>query len=99
MKEMPRGLRRRRFFMGVLAVVVILGANTPPAWAYVSDYLHDQLINSDEYKSSYGHWDVINLPADVQVNAIHAALLPTGRILLIAGSGNNTDNFAAGTFR
>ncbi|WP_344078450.1 galactose oxidase-like domain-containing protein [Luedemannella helvata] len=99
MREMPRGLRRRRFIMGVLAVVVILGANTPPAWSYVSDYMHDQLINSDDYKSRYGKWDVIELPPDVRVNAIHAALLPTGRILIIAGSGNDTEQFAAGTFK
>jgi hypothetical protein len=99
MKEMPRGLRRRRILMAVLAVVVIFGANTPPAWAYVSGYLHDQLINSDDYKARYGHWDVIELPADVRVNAIHAALLDTGKILLVAGSGNDVKQFEAGTFR
>ena len=33
------------------------------------------------------------------VNAIHAALLPTGKVLLVEGSGNNWVQFDAGTFR
>ena len=33
------------------------------------------------------------------VGAIHAALLHTGKVLLIAGSGNNAERFEAGTFR
>ena len=32
------------------------------------------------------------------MNAIHAALLHTGKVLLIAGSGNNRKAFEAGTF-
>jgi Domain of unknown function (DUF1929) len=35
----------------------------------------------------------------VQVNAVHAALLDTGKLLIIAGSGNNQAMFAAGTFK
>ena len=38
-------------------------------------------------------------PQDFRVNAIHAALLHTGKVLIIAGSGNNRDDFEAGTFR
>ena len=41
----------------------------------------------------------MDLPDDQKVNAIHAAVLPTGRILLIAGSGNKEDMFNAGTFK
>lgn len=33
------------------------------------------------------------------VRAVHAALMRTGKVLLIAGSGNDRDSFAAGTFR
>jgi hypothetical protein len=33
------------------------------------------------------------------VNAIHAALLPTGKVLLVEGSGNNWQKFDAGTFK
>jgi hypothetical protein len=38
-------------------------------------------------------------PAPSPVRAVHAALLHTGKVLLIAGSGNDPDQFAAGTFK
>ncbi len=47
--------------------------------------------------ASDGSWAVTTKPADVR--AVHVALLRTGKVLLIAGSGNNKDNFAAGSFR
>jgi hypothetical protein len=43
-----------------------------------------------------GSWSVTATPSDVR--AVHVALLRTGKVLLIAGSGNNRDNFAAGSF-
>jgi hypothetical protein len=64
-----------------------------------SNYTHDLEINSPEYKAKYGFWQIINLPNDVRVNAIHAALLDTGKLLIIAGSGNDVKQFAAGTFK
>ena len=42
-----------------------------------------------------GEWQVSN-PSPVR-NA-HVALLHTGKVLLVAGSGNNVDNFNAGSF-
>ncbi|MFC5136912.1 galactose oxidase-like domain-containing protein [Actinomycetospora rhizophila] len=77
----------------------MLGVNVPPAWAWFSELRHQRLINSQEYKEQFGKWDVLELPDDQKVNAIHAAVLPTGRILLIAGSGNKEDMFNAGTFK
>jgi hypothetical protein len=91
--------RRRRTLIGVVAGAVVLAVNVPPAWAFISNYEHDKLINSAEYKSQYGHWDVIDLPPDVRVNAVHAALLPTGKLLVVAGSGNDEQQFDAGTFK
>lgn len=38
-------------------------------------------------------------PSPSPVRAIHAALLPTGKVLLVAGSGNQADVFTAGDFR
>jgi hypothetical protein len=32
------------------------------------------MIDSPDYQARYGRWDVIDLPEDMQVNAIHAAL-------------------------
>ncbi|MFD3508949.1 galactose oxidase-like domain-containing protein [Nocardia sp. NPDC058666] len=44
-----------------------------------------------------GSWEVLAMPSPVR--AVHAAVLPTGKVLLIAGSGNDPDAFAAGTFK
>jgi hypothetical protein len=96
-----QGLTRRvkRFLLLVVVPAVMLGVNIPPAWAWISDIRHQRLINSQPYKEQSGKWDVLDLPPGQQVNAIHAAVLPTGKILLIAGSGNKEDMFAAGTFK
>jgi hypothetical protein len=48
--------------------------------------------------AALGSWDTIDIPEDVQINAIHSVALPTGDVLLIAGSGNDVKQFAAGTF-
>jgi len=95
-----RWVRRRRKLITLITLpAVLLGVNVPPAIAFVQDFQHQQLIDSHDYKAKYGRWDVIDLPEDLQVNAIHAALLPTGKLLIVAGSGNDQANFDAGTFR
>ena len=43
-----------------------------------------------------GAWQVLPFPSPVR--AIHAVLLYTGKVLLVAGSGNDPTEFAAGTF-
>ena len=44
-----------------------------------------------------GRWTVNN--QNMPIRAMHATLLDTGKVLLIAGSGNDVNQFAAGTFR
>lgn len=44
-----------------------------------------------------GRWTVTANP--MPLRAMHGTLLNDGRVLLIAGSGNSTANFAAGTFK
>ncbi|MET8012655.1 galactose oxidase early set domain-containing protein [Streptomyces sp. NPDC005271] len=44
-----------------------------------------------------GRWTVLDMPSPVR--AIHAVLLNNGKVLLIAGSGNDRDAFQAGTFK
>jgi hypothetical protein len=44
-----------------------------------------------------GTWSTASSPSPVR--AIHAALMHTGKVLLIAGSGNDPTDFAAGTFK
>ncbi|QXE34990.1 DUF1929 domain-containing protein [Streptomyces sp. GMY02] len=43
-----------------------------------------------------GRWEV--LPTENPVRSMHSVVLHNGKVLLIAGSGNNTDMFEAGTF-
>lgn len=76
-------------------VALVLGSNSMMAAAII----HEIEINSNSYKAEKGHWDVIDLPADLRVNAIHAALLSSGKILIVAGSGNTTSMFDNGTFK
>lgn len=44
----------------------------------------------------YGEWTTLAYPTTVR--AIHVTLLRTGKVLLMAGSGNNAANFVAGSF-
>ena len=44
-----------------------------------------------------GRWTTVTPPGNVR--GLHATLLKDGRVLLIAGSGNQASDFAAGTFR
>ncbi len=44
-----------------------------------------------------GHW-AMN-PSPMPVRAMHVALMHTGKVLLVAGSGNDRATFDAGTFR
>ncbi len=88
------GRRVRQLVLVITAAVVLLGVNVPPAWSYISEWRHEQLINSPEYVRAFGHWDTLTVPGGDRVNAIHAALLASGKVLLIAGSGNKEDMFA-----
>lgn len=92
--RLSNGRRVRQLVLVVTAAIVLLGVNVPPAWSYISEWRHEQLINSPEYVRDHGHWDTLSIPATDRVNAIHAALLSTGKVLLIAGSGNKEDMFA-----
>jgi hypothetical protein len=87
----------------VLVSSVIIGAalamNAPAVIALGKEQYHDYTINQQSYKAKYGHWSVLNLPPDVRVNAVHATLLRDGKLLIIAGSGNDPAQFKAGTFK
>lgn len=100
LRRMFAAMRRRGRLVTIIVVPALLVAvNVPPAIAFVDQLRHAALINSAEYKAEFGKWDLIELPEDQRVNAIHAALLPTGKLLIIAGSGNDEELFDAGTFR
>ncbi|MEU0780082.1 kelch motif-containing protein [Streptomyces sp. NPDC006173] len=98
---MNDGARRRRARrLGITGVVVLAlaGMNGPWLYRFGTDKYHQYTINKPEYKADNGHWDIIGFPKRYRLNTIHAALLHTGKILLIAGSGNNQQNFDAKRF-
>lgn len=47
--------------------------------------------------AAQGSWTVLG--TELPIRAIHATLLKNGKVLLIAGSGNDLDRFNAGTFQ
>ncbi|MET7937755.1 kelch motif-containing protein [Streptomyces sp. NPDC005322] len=91
--------RTRRFGLGAASVIVLAGMNGPALYRFSSQRYEAYRINQPEYKAENGHWDVVNVPERYRINTIHAALLHTGKVLLVAGSGNNARNFAAKSFR
>ncbi|MEV4995304.1 galactose oxidase-like domain-containing protein [Streptomyces niveus] len=90
--------RARRLAIGAAVVVVVAGMNGPAMWRFGSEQYHDYKINRPEYKAENGHWDFLDIPSKYKINSIHASLLHTGKVLLIAGSGNNQKNFDANKF-
>ena len=94
MRNNPTTARRGRPLILLLTTVVsLLVATAPMSVPTFADYAHYQKIESLEYKQTHGKWDVIDLPEEFRLNTIHAALLPTGKVLLVAGTGNNEENF------
>ncbi|WP_229071185.1 galactose oxidase early set domain-containing protein [Actinoplanes sp. DH11] len=82
----------------ILAMAAVVVVNRPMV-VFATDRYHEFAINRPSYKQTFGHWSMLPVPAGFKVNAIHAALLKTGKVLIIAGSGNNREKFEAGTFR
>ncbi|WP_433825701.1 galactose oxidase-like domain-containing protein [Actinoplanes sp. CA-015351] len=82
----------------ILALAAVAVVNRPIV-VLATDQYHEFAINRQSYKETFGHWSLLPVPAGFKINAIHGALLKTGKVLIIAGSGNNRENFEAGTFR
>ncbi|GAB1692400.1 galactose oxidase-like domain-containing protein [Krasilnikovia sp. M28-CT-15] len=101
MRQRTRPALARRLGNSLVAVLVlgIVAVVNRPMVAGAAEALHDFSINRQSYKQAYGHWAGLPVPADFRINAIHAALLHTGKVLIVAGSGNNREAFEAGTFR
>lgn len=79
-------------------VLALAGMNGPWLYRVGTEKYHDYKINRPEYKAANGKWDIVEFPEEYRQNTIHAALLHTGKVLLIAGSGNDQDNFDAKKF-
>lgn len=91
--------RSRRMAISTAVVLALAGANGPWLYRFGTERYHDYKINQAGYKADNGHWDFLDIPSEFRINTIHAALLHTGKVLLVAGSGNNQKNFDAKSFR
>lgn len=91
--------RTTRVLLGCGVVLVLAATNAPAVYDFASKRYHTYEIDQPEYKARNGQWKVVDVPEEYRINTIHAALLHTGKVLLIAGSGNNAKMFDAKTFR
>jgi hypothetical protein len=91
--------RRRRISLGALGSVALLGANAPLATHLITGVIHRWEVTQPGYERHYGLWQTLEFPTGSRVNSVHAALLNTGKVLLMAGSGNVLDNFQRDRFR
>ncbi|MGW0734098.1 galactose oxidase-like domain-containing protein [Streptomyces sp. NPDC002851] len=98
MKDRSSRRRARRLTIGTAVVLALAGMNGPWLWRYGSEQYHQYKINRPEYKAENGHWQIVQFPEKYRLNTIHAAVLHTGKVLMVAGSGNNQKNFDAGKF-
>jgi hypothetical protein len=93
------GLRRaRRVGIGAVVVLALAGMNGPWLYRFATERYHQYKINEPGYKAANGHWEIVEFPEEYRQNTIHAVLLHTGKVLLVAGSGNNQKNFDAKKF-
>jgi hypothetical protein len=93
-----RRQRRLHLIVGIVVVAALVLVNGAPIVAFAKSSYHSYEINRMSYKRRYGHWTNIHIPADRRVNAVHAVMLNTGKVLIMAGSGNDIGNFNAGRF-
>ncbi|MFD8751452.1 galactose oxidase-like domain-containing protein [Kitasatospora sp. NPDC059577] len=91
--------RTKRLALGSTVALAVAGMNAPAVLGFASRQYHHYVVNQPEYKARYGHWQTLTLPAAFRVNAVHATLLRTGKVLIVAGSGNDEKQFDAGTFK
>ncbi|MFJ2808459.1 galactose oxidase-like domain-containing protein [Kitasatospora sp. NPDC087271] len=91
--------RTKRFALGSTVALTVAGMNAPAVLGFAGQQYHQYVINRPDYKAEYGHWQTLTLPAEFRVNAVHATLLRTGKVLIVAGSGNDEKRFDAGSFR
>ncbi|MFE6848895.1 galactose oxidase-like domain-containing protein [Streptomyces sp. NPDC057686] len=91
--------RARRILIGLATVTAVAVLNGPALYRYTTKEFQEYKINRRDYKLANGHWGTLKIPSEYRINTIHAALLHTGKVLLIAGSGNNQKKFDAKKFQ
>jgi Domain of unknown function (DUF1929) len=85
--------RGRPHIMLITTLMALLMTSLPMSLPAFAGWRDETRRNSMDFKQQYGYWQTIDLPEEFKLNAIHAALLPTGKVLLVAGTGNNREAF------
>ncbi|MFF2850570.1 galactose oxidase-like domain-containing protein [Streptomyces sp. NPDC058001] len=88
----------KKTVLGVGAGAVLVGLNAPAALGFAEERYYEYKIAQPAYQAKYGSWTQVDIPARYRTNAIHAALLHTGKVLIVAGSGNEQKKFDKGSF-
>ncbi|MEU6148117.1 kelch motif-containing protein [Streptomyces sp. NPDC047081] len=99
MPKRPSRPTTRKTLLGIAAAAALVAVNAPAVAGFAQHAYHRYEINQPEYKAKYGHWTLATLRKQYELNSIHAILLHTGKVLLIAGSGNNVKQFKGGSFK
>lgn len=83
-------MRARRLPKATIAAALLaLLVFSVPAWGRLEDWRDLRRIHSAQYTEVNGRWDVLDVPKDFRVRSIHALMTRTGKVLMIAGSGND----------
>ncbi|MGZ4202047.1 MAG: galactose oxidase, partial [Thermoleophilaceae bacterium] len=98
MRTRRRSVRRIQAAVGLVVFTAAAAVNGPPVVHFARIEHHRWLINTASYKGLKGHWSILPVPANMRVNGVHAAVLYTGEVLIVAGSGNSIGDFNAGRF-
>ena len=91
--------RTKRLAITSIALLTVASMNAPWLIRYTNEQYTNYTINKASYKAENGLWQTLDVPQKNKINTIHAALLHTGKVLLVAGSGNDAKEFAAKSFR
>ena len=87
-------LRKTTLSMLSVGVITINGNVAGPTIAETYRYL---MSRTPMEVAQNGRWDTLKQASPVR--SIHAVMLPTGKVLLVAGSGNDKKSFAAKSFK
>ncbi|MEU6378470.1 kelch motif-containing protein [Streptomyces sp. NPDC046909] len=90
--------RTKKTVLGIGGIAILAGLNAPAALDFAGEQYNAYKIAQPEYKAKYGSWNRVDIPEEYRTNAIHAALLHTGKVLIVAGSGNEQKKFDEGSF-
>ncbi|MDN3024916.1 kelch motif-containing protein [Streptomyces sp. S.PB5] len=90
--------RTKKTVLGIGGIAILAGLNAPAALDFAGERYTAYKIAQPGYKAKYGSWTKVDIPEEYRTNAIHAALLHTGKVLIVAGSGNEQEKFDEGSF-